>query len=140
LFVLAADFRQSLINKASSQGLLQLLVPCPFDTSFLVIQYADDTLIIMEGCVTQLETHKGILNTFTLATGLKVNFSKSMMVPINLTEEKLDLLSTGFGCAKGSLPFTYLGLPLGTTKPKVELLFCHWFLNVREDYRPPLCS
>jgi ABC-type spermidine/putrescine transport system permease subunit I len=131
LFVLAADFRQSLINKASSQGLLQLLVPCPFDTSFLVIQYADDTLIIMEGCVTQLETHKGILNTFTLATGLKVNFSKSMMVPINLTEEKLDLLSTGF---------TYLGLPLGTTKPKVELLFCHWFLNVREDYRPPLCS
>jgi hypothetical protein len=93
----------------------------------------------MEGCVTQLESLKGILNTFTLATGLKVNFSKSMMVPINMTEEKLDLLSTGFGCTKGSLPFTYLGLPLGTTKPKVED-FCRWSLNVRDGYKPPLCS
>lgn len=43
----------------------------------------------MEGCTSQLETLKGILNTFTLATGLKVNFSKSMMVPINLSEEKI---------------------------------------------------
>jgi hypothetical protein len=84
------------------------------------VQYADDTFIIMEGCVRQLETLKDIINTFTLATGLKVNYSKSMMVPVNLTEEKLDLLFTGFSCAKGSLPFTYLGLPLGITKPKVE--------------------
>jgi hypothetical protein len=31
----------------------------------------------------------------------------------------LDTLATSFNCAKGSLPFTYLGLPLGTTKPRV---------------------
>ena len=85
-----------------------------------MIQYADDTLIIMECCVTQLEILKEILNIFTLATGLKVNFNKFFMVPINLEEEKLDLLAASFNCAKGSLPFTYLGLPLGITKPKVE--------------------
>jgi hypothetical protein len=42
------------------------------------------------------------------------------MVPINVTKVKLDLLSRTFGCSKGSLPFTYLGLPLRLTKPKVE--------------------
>lgn len=43
-----------------------------------------------------------------------------MMVPINVSEAKLDLLARTFGCSKGALPFTYLGLPLGTTKPVIQ--------------------
>jgi hypothetical protein len=42
------------------------------------------------------------------------------MVPLNITEEKLEMLATAFDCQKVSLPFTYLGLPLGTKKPKIE--------------------
>ena len=42
------------------------------------------------------------------------------MVPINISEEKLDRLSRTFGCSKGSLPFTYLGLPLSLAKPKLD--------------------
>jgi len=42
------------------------------------------------------------------------------MLPINVNEGRFDLLSRTFGCAKGTLPFTYLGLPLGLTKPRVE--------------------
>lgn len=34
--------------------------------------------------------------------------------------KKLDHLTRTFGCDKGSLPFTYLGLPLGITKPKLD--------------------
>ena len=120
LFVLAADFLQTLINTALKQGLLRLPVPCTSDNHFSVIQYADDTLIILEGCVRQLQILKDILSIFSLATVLKVNFNKSLMVPINLDDEKLELLSTSFNCLKGSLPFTYLGLPLGITKPKVD--------------------
>jgi hypothetical protein len=55
-----------------------------------------------------------------MSTGLKINFNKSMMVPINVSEAKLDLLARTFGCSKGALPFTYLGLPLGTTKPVIQ--------------------
>jgi hypothetical protein len=29
-------------------------------------------------------------------------------------------LAATFGCSVGRLPFTYLGLPLGTTKPTVQ--------------------
>jgi hypothetical protein len=43
-----------------------------------------------------------------------------MMVPINLSNEKLNHLARTFGCATGSFPFTYLGLPLGLNRPKVD--------------------
>jgi hypothetical protein len=82
LFVLAADFLQTLINKAKEQGQLRLPIPCKSDRFFLVVQYADDTLIIMEGCTNQLLILKDILNVFSQATGLKVNYNKSMMVQL----------------------------------------------------------
>jgi hypothetical protein len=49
LFVLAADFLQVLINKAKNMGLLSLPIPMQSDTNFPIVQYADDTLIILEG-------------------------------------------------------------------------------------------
>lgn len=42
-----------------------------------------------------------------------------MMVPINTSQEKLQHLARTFGCNVGSLPFPYLGLSLGPTKPRV---------------------
>lgn len=87
---------------------------------FPIIQYADDTLLVMEACPTQVSHLKDILQSFSSSTGLKVNFSKSMMVPLNTPDEKMDLLISVVNCQKGSLPFTYLGLPLGTTKPNLE--------------------
>jgi hypothetical protein len=74
----------------------------------------------MEGCGKQLFFLKALLNSFSLSTGLRVNFQKSMMVPINTPESRLQHLAATFGCSTGSLPFTYLGLPLGITKPKIE--------------------
>jgi hypothetical protein len=60
------------------------------------------------------------MNSFSLSTGLKINFNKSMMVPINVLDEKLDILAVTFGCSKGSLPFTYLGLPLSIDRPRAQ--------------------
>jgi hypothetical protein len=41
-------------------------------------------------------------------------------MPINVDAYQLQLLANTFGCAVGKLPFAYLGLPLGTTKPSVQ--------------------
>ena len=41
------------------------------------------------------------------------------MIPINLDEVSIAEMSTAFGCQVGKLPFTYLGLPVGTTRPKI---------------------
>jgi len=85
-----------------------------------VIQHADDTLLVLEGDTRQLFFLKSMLNTFYEATGLRVNLRKSMMLPININEERFDLLAKTFGCSKGSFPFTYLGLPMGLTKPRIQ--------------------
>jgi hypothetical protein len=119
LFVLAADLLQSILNKAAQLGHLTLPIPAP-SPHFPIIQYADDTLIVLEASVSQLFFLKGILQSFSDSTGLRVNYSKSMMVPINLSNEKLVYLARTFGCQTGSFPFTYLGLPMGLTKPKVD--------------------
>ena len=89
LFVLAADFLQSMINNAKDMGQLNLPIQMQHNKDFPVIQYADDTLIIAEGDPKQLFFLRSVMNTFSLNTGLKVNFMKTMMVPINVPEERL---------------------------------------------------
>ena len=42
------------------------------------------------------------------------------MYPINVTNEKMIHLAHTLGCDIGTMPFTYLGLPMGTTKPWIE--------------------
>jgi hypothetical protein len=49
------------------------------------------------------------------------------LIPINVPRHKVPLLTRVFGCVEGQLPFTYLGIPLGTTKPLVK------------DYAPLIC-
>lgn len=67
-------------------GLLKPPVPMQQDYDFPVIQYADDTLIITEGDPRQLFFLKTVLQNFSESTGLKVNYSKSMMIAINLSD------------------------------------------------------
>lgn len=119
LFVLAADLLQSIVNKAVQLNLLKLPIPAPTQ-DFPIIQYADDTLIILEASATQLFFLKGVLQSFSDSTGLKINFSKSMMVPLNISSEKVNHLPRTFGCQVGSFPFTYLGLPMGISRPKED--------------------
>lgn len=127
LFAIAADLLQSVINHEYQQGNLQPPFPQSFDIPFPVVQYADDTIMIMQGCEIQLLHLKEILHKFALSSGLKVNYHKSCLVPINICPEKASSLVSTFGCAVGSFPFTYLGLPIGLTKPQVK------------DYAPLIC-
>jgi hypothetical protein len=100
--------------------LLNLPLHLGYTSDFPIIQYADDTFLIMESCPRQLFVLKVILNTFADSTGLKVNYSKSMLVPINISQERLAHLAATFQCREGSLPFTYLGLPLSNHKPNIQ--------------------
>lgn len=119
LFVLAADLLQSIVNQASHRGILS----CPLDSGlsldFPIVQYADDTLLFLPAVASQLFCLKGLLRSFADSTSLRVNFSKSSIVPINVGADKMQHLANTFGCQVGGLPFTYLGLPLGVSKPKL---------------------
>jgi hypothetical protein len=87
LFVLTADLLQSIVNKAKDLGLLKLPIPLQYSNDFPILQYADDTLIVLEGRGRQLFALKALLNSFALSTRLKVNFAMSL-IPINLLVER----------------------------------------------------
>ena len=118
LYVLGGDLLQSIINQAFDDGKLQL--PIPVEGKFPVVQYADDTLVILPADPVQLQTFKELLDLFASITGLKINYNKSNLIPINLSSEEASAMAQIFSCQIASMPFTYLGLPMGTTKPSMK--------------------
>ena len=42
------------------------------------------------------------------------------MIPINLSDEEAHTLTLIMNCQMAAMPFTYLGLPMGTTKPSIK--------------------
>ena len=96
LFVLAAELLQILVNKAASLNLLKAPIPQPCE-DFPIVQYADDTLLIMQAEARHLFFLKALLNSFADSTGLRVNYRKSQMLPINVSAEKMEVPSQTFG-------------------------------------------
>jgi hypothetical protein len=82
LYLLMGDLLQRMIQLDTVlRHPLAANAPCP------VLQYADDTLIILEASVPAAERLKKILDLFALATGLVINFTKSTMVPMHVSPE-----------------------------------------------------
>jgi hypothetical protein len=106
LFVLSADLLQSIVNKAYNMNLLNHPLSKDFGQDYPIIQYTDDTLIILPAEALQLFALKGLLRSFIDSTGLQVNYSKSFLVPINVDNDKAMHLASTMGCQVGTLPFT----------------------------------
>jgi hypothetical protein len=119
LFVGVSDLLQGMVNQLFNSGVLHAPLNIP-NNDFPIVQYADDTLLILQACPNQLAALKITLEDFATATGLRVNYAKSCLVSVNTPDATLQNLAQAFGCSMGSLPFTYLGLPLGITKPTVQ--------------------
>jgi len=119
LFVLAVELLQVLVNKAANMNLFKAPIPHEVD-EFPIIQYADNTILVLQADASQLFFLKALLHSFEISTGLKVNYRKSQMIPINVSHEDMQILAGTFGYQIGTFPFTYLGLLMGTTKPRIE--------------------
>jgi hypothetical protein len=84
IFVLATELLQILVNRAAAQGLLWPPI-LQQGEDYPIVQYADDTLLIMQANARQLFFLKALLRSFSDSTGLKVNYSKSQILPINVS-------------------------------------------------------
>jgi len=56
---------------------------------------------------------RAILLLFEKLSGLKVNFSKSHLVGVNVASSWLTAAASVLNCKVGSIPFVYLGMPIG---------------------------
>ena len=122
IFVLAADLLQAAINDAFQRNLIRLPFHSTNQKEYPVIQYADDTILVIPACMQQAQVIKTILTDYASSVGLRINFHKSTLIPINCGAEKSQEIANIFGCVVGKMPFTHLGLPLGTTRPSVQEL------------------
>ena len=84
------------------------------------ILYADDTILFSDAHPEQLLYIRMVLTCFEVVTGLKVNMTKSEMVPIGEVNG-LSALADILYCHVGSLPLHYLGMPLGTYYKALEI-------------------
>jgi hypothetical protein len=126
LFLLVVEGFGGVMKKAVELGVFKGFKICggPIISH---LQYADDTLCIGEASVDNIWSLKALLWGFELASGLKVNFWKSCLMGINVSDSFMENACTFLNCMRGAIPFKYLGLPVGasprresTWEPMVE--------------------
>jgi hypothetical protein len=79
-------------------------------------------LVILQEDAQYFYASKSIMHSFADSTRLEVNYNKSHMMPMNMMPQRLNHFANSIQCKTRSLPFAYLGLPLGITKPSLEFL------------------
>jgi len=63
-----------------------------------------------------------VLHLFAAMSGFKVNFHKSELVGVNVSQSWLLEAAVVLNCKVGCLPVLYLGLPVGGGLSSVEFL------------------
>jgi hypothetical protein len=129
LFLLVAEGLGGLMRKALERGRFQPFKVGRGGMLVSILQYADDTFCIGTASVENLWALKAILRGFEMASGLRVNFGKSCLVGINVSNDFICMASNFLNCRIGHTPFKYLGLPVGanprlssTWKPVVDAI------------------
>ncbi|KAJ1701600.1 hypothetical protein LUZ63_001379 [Rhynchospora breviuscula] len=115
LFLLAADVLSKMLQSASSSipfGICQKL-PQPF----IILQYADDTLLFSTAKGTAIQVLSMVLNAYAAVSGIQLNLNKCSLVPFNLLAHLTASINLTLGVNIATLPLTYLGLPLTLTRP-----------------------
>lgn len=77
------------------------------------LQIVDDTLILGDKSWANIRAMRVVLILFQDLSSLKVNFSKSLLVRVNVMSSWLAEAAGVLNCKVGSIPFMYLGLPIG---------------------------
>ncbi|KAK1261026.1 hypothetical protein QJS04_geneDACA020304 [Acorus gramineus] len=105
---------------AEEAGWVKGLSICREGPSLSHVQYADDTVILCAAEETSVRGVKFVCQCFELLSGLHINFHKSAMLGINLSEGVLSDFARIMGCLVDSFPAQHLGLPLHLGKLKSE--------------------
>ncbi|XP_026398230.1 uncharacterized protein LOC113294010 [Papaver somniferum] len=85
---------------------------CPVSPLLFNIAMEDDTIFFVDHKKEELHNLFSALHCFEFITGLKVNTSKTRLITVGDVPE-LSLWAEEVGCTTDSLPFMYMGMPLG---------------------------
>lgn len=110
------DIFSRMLMKASTQNLITSLLPEISPGGIISLQYADDTFLFLENNLEKSRHFKWILAYFENLSGTKINYDKSDLMTLSLTEDECNSFARFFCCKIGKFPFKYLGVPLHYAK------------------------
>jgi Leu/Phe-tRNA-protein transferase len=86
--LLAVELLQYVISEALQLG--NLTMPISHGSGmFPVVQYEDDTILLLSADRHQILFLKNLLEQFSTSIGLKINYHKSYMIPLNVSDTKI---------------------------------------------------
>ncbi|GJR20209.1 putative RNA-directed DNA polymerase, eukaryota, reverse transcriptase zinc-binding domain protein [Tanacetum coccineum] len=113
LFIIVMEGLHVALSDAVQSGLIRGIKFGNSDFSLSHLFYADDVVISLEWSSFYMDNIIHILQVFHLASGLKINIHKSNVYGIGVSADEVSHMANNTGCASGSFPFIYLGLPIG---------------------------
>nr|GFC73779.1 hypothetical protein [Tanacetum cinerariifolium] len=81
--------------------------------------YADDVIILSDWNQNDMENITRILNIFYIAFGLKINFHKSNVFGVGVSNTEVVSMAACTSCEAVSFPFSYHGLPIGSNMSRI---------------------
>jgi hypothetical protein len=112
LFNFMADALSAMIDAASRAGHIKGVVSHLIQGGVTHLQYADDTILLLELEDNSLANLKFLLIAFEILSGLKINFLKSEVIVMGASQEEQARVANVLNCKQGAFPFTYLGFPM----------------------------
>ncbi|GMJ11562.1 hypothetical protein HRI_004825400 [Hibiscus trionum] len=115
LFNVVGEALSRLIHKANDIGLFSgfQIGRGTNSESLSHLQFADDLIFFSGASLSHILNIRRILRIFEIAAGLQLNLGKCRLYGININESTLQSWASKIGCAVGTFPAEYLGLPLG---------------------------
>ena len=77
------------------------------------LKFVDDTLLFGAKSWANVRALRVVLVLFEAMSSLKVNFNKSMLVGVNISNSWLREVTSASSCRVGKVPFMYFGLSIG---------------------------
>jgi hypothetical protein len=131
------DSLAAIIARATESGHLRGVVPHLVPGGITHLQYADNTLILLDPTDIGLANLKLLLLCFENISGLKINFAKSEVVVTGVTDLERRKVADALNCKLESLPMHYLGIPV-SYRP---LSVADWnFLTEKVGHRVEPCQ
>lgn len=118
LFCIAEDVLSRNISKLVEQGKLELIKGTRYVQVPSHSLYADDIMIFCKGKISSIQAIMHLFQSYAAASGQFINPSKSTVYYRFISPSRIDHITNLIGFNKGSLPFTYLGVPIFKGKPK----------------------
>ncbi|GJQ94396.1 RNA-directed DNA polymerase, eukaryota [Tanacetum coccineum] len=119
LFILVMESLHRSFSRVLEDGLYKGIY---INNSLLLshLFYADDAVFVGEWNRTNIITIVRVLKCFYMASGLKINLSKSKLSGIGVSKREVDEAAAIVGCSTLSFPFQYLGVKIGAPMSRIK--------------------